>query len=108
MVEKPNPQFYTAEDKLDLILKHLEERKSSVYELGDPNRVYTNKEMMDLLGVHSRYLKTLRDNGYLGYSRVNDKYWYTQKQVDEFLNRFNYPAFTSKSSLPPFSKGAPL
>ena len=104
MVTKPNHNP-TSEEKLDLILEHLKAQKPSVFGLGDPNRVYTNKEMMDLLGVHSRYLKTLRDNGYLGYSRVNDKYWYTQKQVDEFLHRFNYPAFTTKTTLPPFSKG---
>ena len=96
------------EDKLDLILKHLEERKTSVYGPGDPNRVYTNKEMMQLLGIDSRYLKRLRDEGYIGYSRVGDKYWYTQRQLDEFFKRFGYEAFTSASSLPPFSKGAAI
>lgn len=56
-------------------------------------RIYTNKELMKLLGVESRYLKNLRDNGYLSYSRHGDKYWYTQADVNTFLMRFKYEAF---------------
>lgn len=48
---------------------------------------------MKLLGVESRYLKNLRDNGYLSYSRHGDKFWYTQNDVDTFLRRFKYEAF---------------
>lgn len=50
---------------------------------------------MKLLGVESRYLKNLRDNGYLSYSRHGDKFWYTQNDVDTFLRRFKYEAFAS-------------
>ncbi len=50
---------------------------------------------MKLLGVESRYLKNLRDNGYLSYSRHGDKFWYTQNDVDTFLQRFKYEAFAS-------------
>ena len=44
---------------------------------------------MELLGVKDKYLKKLRDNGYLGFSREGDKYWYTQKDVDCFLHSFH-------------------
>lgn len=50
---------------------------------------------MKLLGVESRYLKNLRDNGYLSYSRHGDKFWYTQNDVDTFLQRFKYEAFAN-------------
>lgn len=50
---------------------------------------------MKILGVESRYLKNLRDNGYLSYSRHGDKYWYTQTDVDAFLRRFKYEAFAN-------------
>jgi hypothetical protein len=56
---------------------------------GDP------KEVMELLGVKDKYLKKLRDNGYLGFSREGDKYWYTQKDVDCFLHSFHYEPFNS-------------
>ena len=40
---------------------------------------------MALLNIKDKYLKKLRDNGYLGYSREGDKYWYTQEDIDRFL-----------------------
>ena len=46
-------------------------------------------------GGHRLYDNKLRDNGYLGYSREGDKYWYTQEDVDRFLRRFHYEAFAS-------------
>ena len=50
---------------------------------------------MAKLGIKDKYLKKLRDNGYLGYSREGDKYWYTQADVDRFLRRFHYEDFAS-------------
>ncbi|MBD5305275.1 MAG: helix-turn-helix domain-containing protein, partial [Bacteroides sp.] len=50
---------------------------------------------MALLGIKDRYLKRLRDNGLLGYSRHGDKYWYTQVDVDNFLARCHCAPFGS-------------
>ena len=58
--------------------------------LSDKHKLYDNKTLMAKLGVREKYLKKLRDNGYLGYSREGDKYWYTQEDVDCFLRRFHY------------------
>lgn len=58
-------------------------------------RVYDNKALMSLLGIKDRYLKRLRDNGLLGYSRHGDKYWYTQSDVDRFLARCHFAPFGS-------------
>lgn len=65
----------------------------------DKLRVYDNKALMSLLNIKDKYLKKLRDNGYLGYSREGDKYWYTQEDVDNFLKRFHYNAFAGTGSL---------
>lgn len=56
-------------------------------------RIYDNKALMELLGIKDRYLKRLRDNGLLGYSRYGDKYWYTQTDVDRFLSQCHYAPF---------------
>lgn len=56
-------------------------------------RVYDTKALMSLLGVKDRYLKRLRDNGLLGYSRHGDKYWYTQADIDRFLARCHNAPF---------------
>ena len=61
--------------------------------LEDANRIYDNKALMALLGVKDRYLKRLRDNGLLGYSRHGDKYWYTQTDVDRFLSQCHCAPF---------------
>lgn len=50
--------------------------------------VYTNKDLMYLLGIKSERLRKFRDNGYLGYVRYpcSDKIWYTKKNLEDFLN----------------------
>jgi hypothetical protein len=65
-------------------------------------RIYDNKALMQLLNIKDKYLKKLRDNGYIGYSREGDKYWYTQKDVDEFLKKFHYAPFATNPLLPTF------
>lgn len=65
--------------------------KEQAQELFKP--FYTQKEMLILLGVSTNTLKKYRDNGWLGYSRVADKYFYSQNDIDEFLQNNHYPAF---------------
>ena len=62
--------------------------------------LYDNKSLMEKLNIKEKYLKKLRDNGYLGYSREGDKYWYTQEDVDRFLRHFHYEAFAIGNELP--------
>ena len=79
---------------LEEILQTLTEQKKTLEMIvPNPLRIYNNKEIMELLGVKDKYLKKLRDNGYLGFSREGDKYWYTQKDVDCFLHSFHYEPF---------------
>ena len=81
---------------LEEILQTLTEQKKTLEMIvPNPLRIYNNKEIMELLGVKDKYLKKLRDNGYLGFSRECDKYWYTQKDVDCFLHSFHYEPFNS-------------
>lgn len=63
-------------------------------------RVYDNKAIMAVLNIKDKYLKKLRDYGYLGYSREGDKYWYTQADLDKFLQRFHYAPFNDAAVLP--------
>ncbi len=63
-------------------------------------KVYDNKALMDLLNVKDRYLKKLRDNGYIGYTAEGEKYWYTQADVEKFLKRFHYKDFSTASKSP--------
>ena len=62
----------------------------------EKERIYDNKSLMALLGIKDRYLKRLRYNGFLGYSRHGDKYWYTQSDIDRFLARCHYAPFADQ------------
>lgn len=55
--------------------------------------LYTQKEVLNLLGVSPNTLKKYRESGWLGYSRVDDKYYYSRKDIDEFLAHTHYPAW---------------
>ena len=50
-------------------------------------RIYTTKEVCHLLNIAPKLLVRYRNDGLLPYSRVGDKYWYTQKDIEEFLKR---------------------
>lgn len=62
-------------------------------------RIYDNKGIMELLNIKDKYLKKLRDEGYLGYSRCGDKYWYTQEDVETFMKYFHFAPFAVANNL---------
>lgn len=80
-------------EKILSIVEKQEKLPPLAHESG--HRLYDNKSLMEMLNIKDKYLKKLRDNGYLDYSREGDKYWYTQADVDRFLRRFHYEAFAS-------------
>ena len=54
----------------------------------DNEPVYSNKDMMNILDIKEERLRKFRDEGYLGFTRYpsSDKYWYTKKNLEDFLN----------------------
>ena len=60
---------------------------------------YSNKEWRELLNVEEKLIRKYREEGLLSYSKVGDKYWYSQHDVIEFLNRNKYEAFAPNSEL---------
>ena len=88
-------------DKSDLSEKELLEKIVFMLEQqANKKMLYSNKEVMDMLGIKDKYMKKLRDNGYIGYTRIGDKYWYTQDDVNKFLRKFHYEAFATNPNLP--------
>lgn len=55
--------------------------------------IYTNKEMMKLLDASSATLKKWRDEGELSYSLVGATYYYSKKDVEDFLKNHHYDAY---------------
>lgn len=92
---------------LEKILRTLEGNQKSSVLLNENNSrsVYDNKALKELLGIKDKYLKKLRDNGYIGYSRHGDKYWYTHEDLERFLRKFHYEAFATNDTLPTMEGG---
>ena len=55
--------------------------------------VYTNKEIKELLQVNDKTLRGYRNDGLLGYTQIRDKYFYTQKDITEFLSNNHMSAY---------------
>lgn len=90
---------------LEMILHTLEGKQIHFSQEKNVKCVYDNKSLKELLGIKDKYLKKLRDNGYIGYSRHGDKYWYTQEDVERFLRKFHYEAFATGGALPVMEGG---
>ena len=62
-------------------------RKMRVYEQTHKPapKIYTNKEVQQLLGIDDKYIRKYRDEGLLGYTKVKGKYLYSQKDITDFL-----------------------
>ena len=58
--------------------------------------VYTNKEMMKMLDISSKTLKKYRDNGYLGFTQYDDKFFYSSEDLAHFLSASYYPPFATQ------------
>lgn len=55
--------------------------------------LYTQKEVLGLLGVSANTLKKYRENGYIGYSKIDDKFYYSRKDITDFLKNTHHSAF---------------
>lgn len=55
--------------------------------LPEKQPLYTNKTLLDLLQINQRTLKRYRDEGYIGFSKVGDKFYYTADDVKKFLSK---------------------
>ena len=58
-------------------------------------RIYTSKDVKELLGIKDKLLKKYRDDGLLTYHQVGDKYWYTQLDIDDFIEKNTYLAYNT-------------
>jgi len=93
MAKIKNVESLCERELLEKILHTVEEQEKALAQHQMPqNHLYDNKALMAKLGIKEKYLKKLRDNGYLGYSRQGDKYWYTQED--------HYDAFAASDELP--------
>lgn len=56
-------------------------------------RVYTVEKLADLFGVSERTIRRYREDGYLSYTKVGDKYYFSDDDVREFLMKNHFDSF---------------
>lgn len=57
------------------------------------NEIYTNSEIRELLGVQDKLIRKYRDEGKLGFHKEGDKFWYTKKDILQFLSHNHCEAY---------------
>ncbi len=86
-LSSPNYECTTYE----LLPPHTQQSNSQILE--DKPKLFTNKTLCEFLDVSDKTLKKYRDEGQIGYSQVNDKFWYTQEDIDTFLKKHYQATF---------------
>lgn len=83
------------DETINELMDNLEESEKVVKDLNERRSLtlYTNHEICDILGINEKLLRKYRYNGLLSYSKYDDKYWYTQTDIDEFMTRNKRDAF---------------
>lgn len=83
------------------ILKHIKGLRKDIREMrksmdAGSKMIFTNQEIMEQLDVSTAVLKKWRDNGLLGYSQINNKYYYSRDDIVEFMKTTHYEAFVTR------------
>ena len=73
-------------------------QKMRVYEQAHQpaSQYYNNKKVQQLLNVDDKLIRKYRDEGLLGHTKVEGKYWYNQKDVADFLEKNKHKSFDVK------------
>ena len=81
--------------ELNTLLGELDTIESSLERISAPSElvIYNNNEINSVLEVEEKLLRRYRYDGKLSYTKVGDKYWYTQNDIDEFMVKHHRKAF---------------
>ena len=81
--------------EMNTLLGELDTIETCLEKISAPGelKVYNKKEINSVLGVNDKFLSRYRFDGKLSYTKVGDKYWYTQDDIDEFMAKHYRKAF---------------
>lgn len=95
------PYFVTISDEeSNKLLSLLNDIEEDVHFVATEQRpiVYTRDELLEKLQISKKQLDRYRYDGLLPYTRVGGKYWFTQANLDTFLNRHRCESFATWDS----------
>ena len=78
------------------LMGRIEEITKSVKQINEGNElhVYTSKEVCKRLGVSEAVLSQYRNERQLPFSRVGDKFFYTDEDIENFIENTTSRTFT--------------
>lgn len=50
------------------------------------DNILTEKKVLDMLGIGAKTLRSYRTNGLLAYSKIGNRFFYRQSDIDRMLN----------------------
>ena len=83
------------QNQFDLLQKQIEELKDTIQIKLNENgeRIYDNEDFIERMHISKRTAQSWRDEGKISFSQVGNKIYYTQRDVDAFINKFKNKAF---------------
>lgn len=73
------------EELINKLIKSIAVLQKQVSTINDKVKIFTNKEVAELLQVQVRLIKKYRDDGLLPYHQAGDKFWYTRQDIETFM-----------------------
>ena len=84
----PKEQYDDLVCRIDTMHKELSIKQKNPKEV-----IFDSQSLMVMLNVSKSTLQKMRDEGYLGFSQVNGKFFYRQLDVNEMIEKNYKPAF---------------
>jgi hypothetical protein len=84
----PKEQYDDLVSRIDTMHKELSIKQKNPKEV-----IFDSQSLMEMLNVSKSTLQKMRDEGYLGFSQVNGKFFYRQLDVNEMIEKNYKPAF---------------
>ena len=86
-VNRMEKEMVLTQESFDSLIEEIRIIRMDLESIRNPiKQLYTNKTLKEKLGVGDKLIKQYRDKGFLSYTQVGDKYWYSQEDVDKFLS----------------------
>ncbi len=83
------------QDQYDKLLQRLDElQKDLSQKQRNPKEViYDSADVMKVLNISKSTLQRMRDEGLIGFSQIQNKFFYRQSDINEMLDKHYKPPF---------------
>jgi superfamily II DNA helicase RecQ len=81
-------QYNNLLERLDSLQKELSTKQKNPKEV-----IYDSADLLKILNISKSTLQRMRDEGLIGFSQVQGKFYYRQSDINEMLDRHYKPPF---------------